>query len=115
MRVRPAGLLCLLTLALTGSTASAYSVAPPRRQAVFSPNRAFVLDADPDAKVNTVYSTADRATPLWSFPGVLWVSDVNLSNDGAVVAVVSWPFIQERSLPGDGAVSFYNRDGLFRQ
>ena len=114
MRVPPVGFMTSLFVLLTTSPASATSFAPPQRHDVFSPNRLFVLDADPGKKLNTVYATSDRTKPLWSFPGVLWFCFPQISNDGTVVAIVGAGFVQAEDLKNATAIEFINKDGVFK-
>ncbi len=114
MRAKRVRLVLVLAAALAPSSAAGFSPARPERRDIFSANRLFVLDADPKTGVNTVYAADDRATPLWSFPGTVWLADALVSNDGTIVAVVGWSFVRDDDLPAEGAVVFRNRDGVFR-
>lgn len=107
-------LFTLSSALLVASPANAYSPAKPHRHDVFSRNGLYVLDVDPIAEVNTVYSIADRTRPIWSFPGKLWLGRGCLSNDGKVVIIVNWPFVTEEHLATAFAVEFRNKDGVFR-
>ena len=104
-------LIAVLSALLVASPASAYSPAKPHRHDVFSQNGLYVLDVDPIAEVNTVYSVADRTRPMWSFPGL---SGELLSNDGMVVVFVNWRFVTEEHLATATGVEFRNRDGAFK-
>lgn len=104
---------CVVALLCATSSAFAYSVAPPRRHSVHSPNKAFVVDLDPIREVNTIYTAGDPTRPLWSFPGDVWLSKAHLSNDGTVVVIVHWPFVQHESLQEYEAVEFWYKDGKF--
>jgi hypothetical protein len=83
-------LLFVVAAARAGVPASMIAPTPLPRQDVFSKNESFVLDVDPDAGRNTVYSVADRSHPLWSFPGVLKtdVRRILLADTGAVVVLI---------------------------
>ena len=114
MNTRPFALVaCFVVLLFADSTASAFKPGPPQRHAVYSPNKAFVVDVDPDRKVNTVYAAND-ARPLWSFPGRIWLEKVCLSNDGTVAAIVAWTHVKEESLPEIEGVVFWDKDGAFK-
>ena len=106
-------LIAVLSALLVASPASAYSPAKPHRHDVFSQNGLYVLDVDPIAEVNTVYSVADRTRPIWSFPGKLGLRGC-LSNDGKVVIIVNWPFVTEEHLATAFALEFRNKGGVFR-
>jgi hypothetical protein len=107
-----AGLALLL---LSAGPVFGYKPAPPVRHDVFSPNGAFVLDVDPEGKRLTVYAAADRATPLWSFDREVWQESHFLSDDGQVVGLVTWRFVQVDELADGVCVEFWNRTGRFRQ
>jgi hypothetical protein len=81
---------------------------------VFSRNRAFVLDVNPDTKVHTVYDVRDRSKPLWSFSYVVWHFPFLVSDDGQVVATVDWQHIHEKNIETAEAVTFWNKEGSFR-
>jgi hypothetical protein len=115
MRLEAIGLAhCVPALLVTALPAAAFGPPPAERYDVFSPNRAFVLEVDPKAKMNTVYAAPHRAAPLWSFTGLLWPREVLLSNDGSVVAVVQWPYVREEDVPDAEAIWFISKDGRFR-
>ncbi len=101
-------------LSLVASPANAYSPGRPQRHDVLSLNGLYVLDVDPIAEVNTVYSVADRTKPIWSFRGKLWHCKELLSNDGTVVVIVHWPFVTEERLADSTGIEFRNRDGAFK-
>lgn len=101
-------------LALTASPAFATSYARPVRHDVFSRNRAFVLDVDPGTQVHTVYDARDRGTPLWSFSCGVWHFPFLVSDDGRVVAVVSWMHVKAEDIAETDAVTFWDRAGTFR-
>lgn len=107
-----AGLLLLL---LSAGPALGYKPASPVRHDVFSPNGAFVLDVDPAAKRLTVYATANRQTPLWSFDRTVWQEQHFLSDDGRTVGLVTWRFVKLDELSDGVCVEFWNRDGLLRE
>jgi hypothetical protein len=104
----------LLVLLLTVSPAFATSYAPPQRHDVFSRNRAFVLDVNPDTKVHTVYGVRDRGKPLWSFSCGVWHFPFLVSDDGQVVATVGWEHVQAQEIGEADAVTFWNKEGVFR-
>jgi hypothetical protein len=104
----------ILVLLLTASPALATSYSRPVRHDVFSHNRHFVLDVNPKTSVHTVYSVLDRTTPLWSFSCVVWHFPFLLSDDGTVVATVAWEHIWEQHVATEDAVTFWNKDGVFR-
>jgi hypothetical protein len=106
-----AGLLLPLLFA---GPALGYKPASPVRHDVFSPNGAFVLDVDPTAKRLTVYAAGNRQTPLWSFDRSVWQEEHFLSDDGRMVALVAWRFVQLDKLPGGVCVEFWNQTGLSR-
>src|SRR5947209_15477956 len=101
-------------LVLATAQAEGYSPARPVRHDVPSPNRAFVLDVDPAAKRLTVYATGDRTRPLWAFDRPVWQEQHFLSDDGRVVAVVSWRFVQVDDVASAAGVEFWGRAGRFR-
>lgn len=105
---------CLACVMLGSSSAQAFSPAKPRRHDVFSPNGAFVLDVDPGNETNTVYATADRSRPLWSFREHIWLAEVLVSNDGTVVAVLQWRYVREDDLREVGGIWFHNKGGIFK-
>jgi hypothetical protein len=105
-------ILCLIILA--PSPCLAYKPAPPERRDVFSPNRLFVLDFNPDTNIHTVYATANRKKPLWSYSAPAWLGPVFLSNDGRVVAVLAWKHVQIDGLGPAECVGFWDRTGKFK-
>jgi hypothetical protein len=84
-------LLLGVTTAHAGLVSSMITPTPLPRQEVYSKNGTFVLLVNPDVERNTIFSTADRTRPLWSFPGVLKtdVRRILLSDSGSVVALIS--------------------------
>jgi hypothetical protein len=104
----------VLLLLLTASPAFATSYVSPKRHDVFSRNRQFVLDVNPETKVHTVCNSQDRATSLWSFSCDVWHFPFLLSDDGEVVATVAWEFIWGKDIATSDAVTFWNKSGVFR-
>src|SRR5438105_3147387 len=114
MRLAVLRLALVLASCLVATPAKAYSPARPQRHDVLSQNGKYVLDVDPAKKVNTVYSATDRTKAIWEFQDHLWLCEVMLSNDGAVVVVVQWRFVKQEYLPDLMGVSFRNKDGAFK-
>jgi hypothetical protein len=101
-------------LVLGQSPANAFKPDSPQRRDVFSPNRAFVLDANPGTGKHIVYAVNDRQTPLWSFSEPLWLGPIFLSNDGQVVAILAWKHVKADGLDGANCVSFWNKAGRMK-
>ena len=106
--------VAILTALLMASSAFATSYGPPRRHDVYSYNWAYVLDVNPETNTHTVYSVWNRTTPLWTFSCEVWHFPFLVSNDGQVVATVSWRHVKEEDLGVADAVAFWTRDGKFR-
>jgi hypothetical protein len=106
--------LAILSLIWIASSAFATSYKPPARHDVFSLNRAYVLDVNPLTKVHKVYSVNDRSTPLWSFSCGVWHFPFLVSDDGTVVATVSWKHCKEDEIGKEDGVVFWNKDGPSR-
>src|SRR5438128_2073608 len=105
--------ILLLMFVLEGR-ALAFKPASPVRHDVLSPNGAFVLDVNPSAKRLTVYPAGKRDQPLWSFERPVWQEKHFLSNDGKVVAVVTWEFVQVDEVDEGTCVEFWDQTGKFR-
>lgn len=105
----------LFLLLLATGDALAYSPAPPTRHNVHSANGAFVLDVDPGASRLTVYAADNRDKPLWSFDCDVWQENHFLANDGKVVAIVSWRFVQVEHLDDGVCIEFWNNTGKFKE
>lgn len=105
----------LLLLLLSTGEAFAYSPVEPTRHDVRSANGAFVLDVNPQAKRLTVYQVDKRDKPLWSFDCHVWQEKHFLSNDGRVVAIVSWRFVQVDEIEGGVCIEFWNDTGKFKE
>src|SRR5262245_29093585 len=103
-------LLVFTTPQICGAT----SYARPIRHDVFSPNRDYVLDVDPETEVHVVYATKDRTKPLWSFSMHVWQAPFLLSNDGAVVATLAWEHIRVQDLDDAQCIEFRNKEGVFK-
>ncbi len=101
-----------LSILLCSRASQATSFAPPKRHSVSSPNGGFVLDVNPDTRINTLYSAADKRRPLWSFTGLVWLEPILVSNDGKVVVRVASPYVEDQDIAGTTAVEFLNRDGV---
>ncbi|MBY0461392.1 MAG: hypothetical protein K2V38_29090 [Gemmataceae bacterium] len=104
----------ILTLLLAASPALATSYARPERHDVYSHNRAFVLDVNPETRTHTVYDVRDRSKPLWSFSCGVWHFPFLLSDDGQVAATVGWKHVREQDIAEADAVTFWNKGGEFR-
>ena len=104
----------LLTVLLVSAPAFATSYAPPKRHDVYSRNRAFVLDVNPETRSHIVYDVRDRTTALWSFSCGVWHFPFLVSDDGAVVATVGWMHVKAEHIAEADAVTFWNKDGEFR-
>jgi hypothetical protein len=107
--------VAILTVLLTASPALATSYVMPKRHDVYSRNRAYVLDVNPETEVHTVYDARDRTKPLWSFSKPVWHYPFLLSDDGAVAVTVAWKHVQAEDIKESGGVRFWNKDGQFRQ
>jgi hypothetical protein len=95
----------------------AFAMSPDRlpvRHDVFSRNRKFVLDVDPDTKIHVIYDRHDQKKPLWSFSCKVGSFLFLLSDDGQVVAAVAEEHVQKERIPHTDAVTFWNKDGKFR-
>lgn len=110
--MRRAGLVLLL---LSTGQLFGYKVASPVRHDVFSPNGAFVLDVDPATKRLTVYAAGEPNHPVWSFDRYVLYEEYFLSNDGRVVGLTTWRFVQVDDLAEGVCVEFWNRTGRFQQ
>jgi hypothetical protein len=106
--------VAILTVMLTASPVMATSYMPPTRHDVYSRNRAFVLDVNPETKTHTVYDVRDRSKPLWSFSCGVWHFPFLVSEDGKVVATVEWQHVQVEDIAEANAVTFWSKDGAFR-
>lgn len=108
--------LALVAILFATPSALAFSVSKPERHDVFSHNRAFVLDVNPDTKTHTVYDVRDRTKPLWSFscPVGLYQDPFLLSDDGQVVATIAARYISVERVANAKAVTFWNKGGEFR-
>jgi hypothetical protein len=106
--------LAVLVLLAVPCSAWGTSYAPPQRRDVYSPNRQFILDVNPETGVHSVYAVADRTRELWSFKLSVWLFDFALSNDGKVVAVVFWQHLHAEDVEEAVGVGFWNDGGLFR-
>jgi hypothetical protein len=104
----------VLVVLLTASPAFVTSYAAPERQDVYSRNRAFVLDVNPETDIHSLYDVRDRSTPLWTFSRGIWYGPILVSDDGAVVAIVAWEHVQVDDIADVKAVEFWNRSGEFR-
>jgi hypothetical protein len=89
---------------------------PLPRHEIYSQNRLFVLDVDPEANRNTIYPTADRTRRLWSFDGVLTndVKQILLANDGAVVALIGGGDVIINDRSGAEGIRLIDRFGATR-
>lgn len=107
-------LLTAAALLACPAVAPATKFVEPKRRDVFSRNGAFVLDVDPQSERHTVYAVRDRTKPLWSFSLPVWHFPLLLSDDGTVVAVVSWRYVQAEDIADSPGVGFWNKQGMFR-
>lgn len=106
--------LAVLLLASWLSSAGATTFVQPERHDVYSPNKRFVMDVDPETEVHNIYAVADRSQPLWSFSQPVWHGEWYLANDGAVAATLSWRFVQQDRVKQADGVRFWNAGGNFR-
>ncbi len=106
-----AGLPLLLLLVDVGQTCGMES---PQRRNVYSVSRTFVLDVNPVTQVHQLYSVWDRKRPLWTLRKEIQHDAVEVSNDGNTVAVIAWPLVPLGSLATATAISFCNKDGVFK-
>jgi hypothetical protein len=93
----------------------AYKPAVAQRHDVYSRNGAFVLDLDPQAKRLTVFAAGKRDVPLWSVDRHVRLQRPFLSNNGKVVALVAWEFVDVDSLDKGVCIEFLNDKGKFRE
>src|SRR5262245_25048614 len=104
----------LAVLLLSAPPAFAVKFVEPYRHDVFSRNRAYVLDVNPDTEIHTVYDVRDRTMPLWSFRKRVWHFPFLLSDDGAVVVTVAWEHLDVEDIGESVGVRFWNKGGQFR-
>ena len=90
--------IAILSFLLSASPIFATSFAMPKRHDVFSQNRSFVLDVNPETSTHTVYDVRDRTKPLWSFSYDVWHFPFLVSDSGQVVAVVDWMYVREQDI-----------------
>jgi hypothetical protein len=105
-------LLTLGVLLFATSEACAFSPAPPKRHDVFSPNRNFVVDVNPNTETHIVYASNDRKNSLWSFKRPIGSEKFFLSDDGQVVVVVAGRYVWRNGL-GRDCCEFWNAGGKF--
>jgi hypothetical protein len=107
--------IALVCLAFSCPAAFAFKPAPPIQHDVRSANGRFVLDVNPKVDRLTVSQAENRSASLWSFNFNIWQEKQFLSNDGSVVTIVSWRFVQKKELADGPCVQFFNRTGRFRE
>jgi hypothetical protein len=112
MRRFPCRLVILVAL-LTASLAFATKIPPPERHSIYSRNRRFLVDVDPQTGLHGVYDLQDPTKRSWSaasgdaaYPGFV-------SEDGEVVVAVASEYVREDKL-GTVGIWFWNRHGEFR-
>ena len=81
----------ILALLLTSPQAFATSYGKPERHDVFSRNRAFVLDVNPETRTHTVYDVRDRGKPLWSFSCGVSSASICTASIGPIGGISSLP------------------------
>src|SRR5262249_31165234 len=96
---------------LTPSISEARKYPRPKRHDVYSPNRAYVLDVNPDTEEQKVYAAQDRTKALWSFSCRVWHGPFYLSNDGKVVAEVQWYYVDADALGTGNCIVFRSKAG----
>jgi hypothetical protein len=91
-------------------------IAPLGPHEVLSRNGAFVLDVNPEAQRNTVYATADRTRPVWSFPGILKtdVRKILVADNGLVVVLIGAGDVNDTDLSRSEGVRLIGHDGTSR-
>ncbi len=85
-------LVFLMLAMFCAAELQAFKPARPKRHDVLSPNRKFVLDANPASKEQRVYTSKDRSKELWSFTEEIWQETFYVADDGESVAVVYWGY-----------------------
>ena len=109
------GLVCLVAMLLlpTGPL-QAYKPGGPKRHDVSSPNGLFTLDVNPRVDRLKVFHFVDKEHPLWSFRYGIWLDEPFLSNNGEVVAIVSYSTTNPKANPAAVCLEFWDRTGLFK-
>jgi len=101
-----------LLMAVIVSAATA--MLPPGRRDFPSPNGSFVLDADPESGVYTIYAASNRATPVWSFRSqYYYYEDYFVADDGSAVCGVLDAELPRGPL-AIAAITFWNQSGATR-
>ncbi len=93
----------------------AYKPAGPTRHDVISDNGAHVLDVNPKSERLTIFAAGRRTQPLWSFGRSVWQEKHFVSDNGKVVAVVTWRYVQVNELDHATCIEFWNKRGKFRE
>lgn len=106
--------LAMILLLLIASPGYATSYGRPERHDVFSKNRAFVLDVNPETGLHRVFDVRDRTKPLWGMAFWVWHFPILLSDDGTVVATLAWKYVRVQDIDETEAITFWNKDGAFR-
>lgn len=102
------GAAALLMVMIVSATTA---LQPPEPRDFSSPNGSFVLDANPDAGIYTIYAANNRATPVWSFRSQTYYWQYLVADDGsAVVGVLDaeLPSVQVAV----AALTFWNQSGV---
>lgn len=97
-----------LLMAVIVSAATA--TLPPGRRDFPSPNGSFVLDADPESGVYTIYAASNRATPVWSFRSQYYYWENFVADDGSAVCGVLDAELPRGPL-AIAAITFWNQSG----
>jgi hypothetical protein len=91
---------------------------------VYSPNGVYVLHLNPKTRTHAVCATANSNVSLWSFSKeYFYESPIFLSNDGKVVAILAWKYMnldeldeqKRRQFWSKGkCIQFWNSEGEFK-
>lgn len=93
------------------STAFATSYAPPTDREIKSSNGKYILRISAKDSMHYVFEKSSPKKVLWSFSRHLWHDDYYLSDDGARVVWVAWPYVQV-SETSKSAIEVWTKDGL---
>lgn len=104
----------ILAMLLCCGQASAMTIGRAKPFDVYSQNGAYVVAANPNTHMLTVYAAQDRNTPLWSFTEIVGQGSVFIANDGRVVVTVVPCFSNEKEFGGAVGVGFWNKTGKFK-
>jgi hypothetical protein len=103
-------------LLLLASSSQAFGTSfsfDPNPVDIRSPNGAYILTLRKSG-IHTVYSAADKSTPLWSLHRAIFIQPVDLSNDGSTVAIAAFSGVSETEFPSAIAIEFWSKAGMIR-